>query len=658
MAKDDDIISEAKEAYRLGIDAERDNRETYVEDYRFSRLDEHWPDDVKKARVRDGRPCLSIPKLPAFIRQVVNDSRQNRPRIKVKPVDSEADPKTAQVLSGLILNIENASNADAAYDTAIECAVSGGFGYFRIDVEYPDNYGFDKELRINRIANPLTVVGDPYSQAVDSCDWNSAFVTTLLTKDEFERKYKGAAQSSWFEADYSSVNQPWRDGDEILTAEWWKRDEVEETLYKLSDQRVLKEKILLEQADILESTGITVIGSRKSKGYKVKQYLLTGAEVIDTVDWAGCYIPIIPVYGEELNIEGKRIFRSMIANAKDAQRRLNYWVSAATEIVALAPKTPYIGEEKAFTSEPQKWATVNTHSHAYLTVPKGVPIPQRQPLDGGQAVGAISQALAAADDIKAILGMYDASLGQRSNETSGKAIMARQREGDVSQFHFSDNLARSQKHAGTVLVDLIPAVYTHDTIVRVIGQDGRAATAKVGPRPPEMGKPQYAPLDDGVPEGTEHIFDFGVGRYDVTVDTGPSFTTRREETSQQMIELIRAVPDAARVIGDKLVKNLDWPEAEEISERLKKMMPQQAGDGMPPEMQQMIQKGQQMLQEQGKQIETLTRETAVLKAEKQLTDKQHKIDLSEKDLIIQEMRALDKIGNAANQMMNGQPATQ
>lgn len=608
MAKDSDILQDAKEAYQLGIDAENDNRQTYIDDYRFARLDEHWPEDVLKQRQRDGKPSLTIPRLPAFIRQIVNDSRQNRPRIRVKPVDSFADPKTALVLDGLILNIEQASNAAVAYDTAIDCAVSGGFGYFRIDVEYANDAAFDKELRINRITNPLSVVGDPYSQAADSSDWNSAFVTSLLTKADFGRKYKGAANSSWFDTEYMGMDQAWMQGDEIMIAEWWQREEVEKTLIKLSDGRTMFEDVFIKQMDMLMSYDIMPTGeTRKTKGYKVKQHLVTGAEVLETIEWAGCYIPIVPVYGEELNIEGKRIFRSLIASAKDAQRRYNYWVSAATEIVALAPKTPYIGTQRAFELEPEKWQTVNSITHPYIAVPTGEQPPQRQPLDGGQAIGAMSQALAASDDIKATLGMYDASLGAKSNETSGRAIMARQREGDTSTFHFIDNLARAQRHAGVILVDLIPAVYTPGMMVRILGQDGKAAVAQVQNRPPGENPPQFAPLEENIPKGVQLAYDFGTGRYDVTVDTGPNFNTQREESAEMMTELIRAVPAAAPFIGDKLVKLMNIPEAEEISERLKALVPQQAQGGLPPQVQQMIEQGQQMigeLQQKVQQLET------------------------------------------------------
>jgi hypothetical protein len=630
-SKDDAILSEAKEAYRLGIDAERDNRDTYVEDYRFSRLNEQWPDDILKKRQKEGRPTLTIPRLASFIRQVTNDARQNRPRIVIKPVDGFADPKTAQVMGGVVKNIEYRSSADIAYDTAVDCAVSGGFGYFRINVDYGDSMAMEKELRIERISNPLSVVGDPYSEAADSSDWNSAFITTLLSKDEFSKRYKDAAPSTWFETDYRGLEQPWQEGDEIMLAEWWTREEVSKTLLRLSDGRVVYEDIFKEKAEMFKAMGVTVQADRKTKGYKVTQRLLTGAEVIETVEWAGCYIPIVPVYGEELNIEGKRYFKSLIASAKDAQRRLNYWVSAATELVALAPRVPFIGEEGAFDVDP-RWESANTTSHSYLMYKKGSQPPARQPLDGGQAIGAMSEAMAATDDIKAIIGMYDASLGQKSNETSGKAIMARQREGDTATFHFIDNLSRAIQHAGRIIVDLIPSVYQAGQIVRIMGVDGREATAQLGNRQPGEAPPPISPLD---PEdlqqehnGIDPIYDFGLGRYDVAVDTGPSFTTQREETAAQLTELIRSAPDIFPVVGDLLVKNMNLAESEEIARRLKSMMPQPAQGGPSPEMEQ----AQMAMEEMQGQMQQLASENEQLKQRAEIDNRKMDVDAKKAEI--------------------------
>jgi hypothetical protein len=298
---------------------------------------------------------------------------------------------------------------------------------------------------------------------------------------------------------------------------------------------------------------------------------MSGAEVLETVDWAGKFIPIVPVYGDELLVDGRRRLRSLVRDAKDPQRMFNYWRTTSTELVALAPKAPFIGRKGAFDTDSAKWATANVQSHAYIEYDGPEP-PIRQPFAGPPA-GAISEALNAADDIKSAIGLYDASLGARSNETSGRAILARQREGDVSTFHYVDNLSRAIRHAGRILLDLIPKVYGTARVIRVLGADGKASS--VGVAPGGQG---------GQLKGVEAIYDLTAGKYDLTVRSGPSFTSRREEAANQMIELIRAYPAAAPALGDLLARNLDWPGAEEVAGRLAALLPPQVR-GAPPELQ-------------------------------------------------------------------------
>jgi len=643
MSKDEDTLKEAREAFDLAYDAEADNRNEALDDLRFARLGEQWPEAIAKKRNMEERPMLTINRLPSFIRQVVNDARQNKPQMVVKPMDSGADPETAKVLGGLLKAIEVASNADIAYDTALDFAVTGGFGYWRIDVEYEHNDAFEKGLRIKRIANPFTVYGDPHSFEADSSDWNSAFVTSQIAIDEFERQYKSAEKVDWDGLGYEDIQAPWRVDEEIMLAEWWAREEIDREIYKLSDGRVMDARAWEQARDLLEPAGIGPVQQRTSKGYKITHRLMTGAEILRETEWPGQYIPIVPVYGEELNIEGKRYFRSLIRDAKDAQRMFNYWRTTATELVALAPRVPFIGEEGAFEGDDRdKWNTANTENHAYLSYPKGSQMPQRQPIDSGPAAGALSEAMAASDDLKSIMGLFDASLGAKSNETSGKAILARQREGDVSSFHFIDNLNRGIRHSGKILVDLIPMVYTGERIIRVISPEGEEAAAKIGE--PVEGADQQPPDMQGV----DRIYNLGAGKYDVTVDSGPSFTTRREEAAEGMMMLTQANPDVFPLIGDLLVKNLDWPGAEEIGERLKAMLPPQAlpqGEGaLPPEaqmamdqLQQQSDQSMQAAQETGMKAQQLESENAQLKAEQQIAKRMADLEKRELQLKNQEL---------------------
>jgi len=615
MAADDDLLRDGKDLFREAEDAEADNRQTAEDDIRFARNSEQWPEEILNQRKLEGRPALTINKLPAFVRQVVNDARQNKPSIKVHPADSGADPDTAEVVNGLIRNIEYTSNADVAYDTAVECAVSGGFGYIRVGLDYAYHDSFDMDLQIKRVANPFSVYGDPNSREADSSDWMNAYVVDRLSKAEFGSKYGEDSKSYQSWDDIGAWGEgPWRQDNDILVAEWWARREEEVKIYLTATGMVLSDKQVKEDEDIqlgLQAGLIQITRERLAKAYRVKQHIMTGAEIIESNEWAGCYIPIIPVYGDEFDIKGKRVFRSLIHPAIDAQRMFNYWRTTSTELVALAPRVPYIGPEGAFDVDQDKWNTANTQSHAYLEYSKNaVAPPQRQPLDSGVAAGALQEALNAADDMKAIMGIYDASLGARSNETSGRAIMARQREGDVSTFHFIDNMSRAIRHTGRILIDLIPHVYSGERIVRIMGEDGSPETRQLGKQYPKVDPKSGQPMVDGQGQAIMALHDLSAGKYDLTVTTGPSFTTRREEAAFQMTEMIRALPASAPILGKHLAKNLDWPGADEIAEELEEMS---GGAQIPPEVQQMIEQGKE-------EIARLTEENQQLKQDHSLDE--------------------------------------
>jgi len=575
---DKDILVDAKEAFRMAQEAESENRDCWQDDVRFARLGEQWPEQVRRQREVEGRPCLTFNRMPVFMRQVVNDSRQNKPSLKVHPVGDKADKQTAEILQGLIRNIEVSSDADVAYDTAIEHAVAGGFGYLRVNVDYTADDAFDRDIRIERITNPLSVYGDPYSISADSSDWNTAFVTEQYSEDEFERRWKGADKSSWDTDDESDNIDDWFGDDMVRVAEYWTRDEAQSEILLLNNGEVIAAEDWTRQVDFFTGLGLQVVKTRQVKRHKVTQRIITGAEVLEENAWSGRYIPLIPVYGDEINIDGRRYFHSLIRHARSAQESYNYWRTSAVEKVALDTKSPWIGQKGAFKSDAEKWATSNIRNHAFLEYDGPNP-PFRSP-PGGVPASDVQMALQASDDLKSIIGIYDASLGAKSNETSGRAIIARQREGDVSTFHFIDNLSRALRHTGRILVDLIPHVYDQPRIVRILAEDGAVT---------------QVPINQQIP-GVERIYDLTTGKYDVTITTGPSYTTRREEAAVQMTEMVRAYPQLAQVAGDLLVKNLDWPGADELAKRLEAMIPQVKGaDPKQQEMQaQMMAMSQQM----------------------------------------------------------------
>lgn len=650
---DKDLLKDALEAFKVAQEAEEDNRKAGLDDIRFSRMAEQWPEDIKAQREQEGRPCLTINRLPAFIRQVVNDSRQNTPSIKVHPSDSQSDPETAEIINGLIRNIEYTSNADVAYDNALESAVTCGIGYWRVDLDYAFDDSFDKDIVIKPVDNVFSVYGDPYSTSYDSADWNTAFVVDTLTKAQFKAKYKGA-DNQGLEVGYKDLPTPWGGDDGVQIAEYWYRKEIEKEILLLSDMTVMDAEVYVKNKEVFDALGITVVNQRMTKSKKVHQCIMSGAEILEKNTWAGRYIPIVPVYGDVINVEGVRHLKGLVRDAKDPQRMFNYWRTTSTELVALSPKAPFIGPKGSFNTDADKWATANVKTHAYIEYDGGMP-PQRQGFDGPPA-GAIQEALNAADDMKSIIGIYDAGLGARSNETSGRAILARQKESDTSTFHFIDNLNRAIRHTGRIMIDLIPHVYTGPRVVRIMGGDDKKTPENV-----KVNEPMEQE------NGEVKIYDLTAGKYDLTVESGPSYNTKREEAANQMVELLRAFPQAAPFIGDLLAKNLDWPGAEEISERLKKMLPPQLqeNEGANPEVQAMqMQMGQMMeamkamqqenqaLQNEAKikeqelmikakeaQIKEYQAETDRIEAQTNLVTKQHEALNKDKEIAMQQQQA-------------------
>lgn len=607
--KPDDLIALAQEQFKQSEDGSDYNREWYEEDITFGRLGEQWPEEIEQQRIDEDRPVLTINKIPAFIRQVVNDARQNKPGIEVSPVDNGADDDTANVIQGIVKQIERRSNADVAYDTALDNAVSGGMGFFRLSIDYIHPLSFEKEISIDRIPNALQVHYDTNSTEFDASDWDFGFISEFYSEDEFEKAYPGAAPID-FEGDPNDHSQLWLNNGGVRVAEWWSKEKDNTNLLLLSDGNTILEDLLMDDQDlqaVIVANGIEIVGERETTINRVVRRLISGAEVLEEDDWPGQNIPICPVWGEEVIADGRRRFLSMIRFARDPQMMFNYWRSATTELVALAPKAPWIGPE-GFVPEGQedKWETANSRSYSYLEFDPNAGEPKRQHFAGIPA-GALQEALNSSDDMKAIIGIYDASLGARSNETSGRAIMARQREGDVSNFHFIDNLSRAIRYGGRCIVECIPHVYKAREVLRILGDDEKESVVRL-----TTGK-------DTKDEQGNKLYNLSTGIYDVSVKAGPSMTTQREETREVLIEIMRNVPNAAPYLGDVLMTLFEFPGANKLAERLKFLLPpeiqkaeaQEEVEGMTPEIkgafarmssaleqaQQIIQAGQQKMQQ-------------------------------------------------------------
>ncbi len=581
------FIGEARERWHLASEEENENRKLALEDLQF-RAGDQWDPNIKSDRDNDKRPCLTINQLPQFIRQVTNEQRQNRAAIQVNPTGDGATVETAQVFQGMIRHIEFDSSGDVAYDTAGQSAVTSGLGYFRIITEYVDDKSFDQEIKFKRVRNPFTVYMDPSSQEPDGSDMDWCFIATDYFKDSYKRAFPASKLAGM--EDWESIGDQlpdWTSKDGCRVVEYFYKDYTKKTLFITKDGQIG----YLE--DLPEDHGLTDDHIKMKRAVSIPQVKwckMNGLEILDETDWLGKWIPIIPVLGDELDINGKRVLEGIVRHAKDPARMYNYWVSAETEMIALAPKAPFIGAAGQFEGFEDKWQQANKRNMAFLEYnPKSVagnllPPPQRNQYE--PPIQAINHArMASRDDLKATTGIYASGLGEQGNEQTGRAILARQHQGQVSNFHYIDNMTRAIRHAGRILVDLIPKVYDTERVVRIIAPDGDQKLIKINGAPPPMqgpgGQPGAPPPPSPPPTSNptdpktrvERIYALGVGKYDVTVSSGPSYQTKRQEALASLLQLTQNYPKLMDVAGDIVVGNMDWEGALEISKRLQKTLP-------------------------------------------------------------------------------------
>ena len=520
--KHDDLLRTARERMSLAADADRENREMALSDLRMIAGLDHWDPKVEEQRKNDNRPCLTINRLPQFVRQVTGDLRAMNPAINVMAGDNAASAEVAEVYEGLIRHIQYRCDASSVYERAGIDAASCGMGYFRVLTDYVDSDSFDQEILIKSIPNPFSVYFDPDASLPTREDARWCFITEPMSKKDFEKAYPGKKIDP-VETDSADAMEHWRDSDDVVVAEYFWLEAYEVAISQLPDGRVVEGKF--EGAP-----------SRTATRNRVMWAKISGAEVLEgPVEWSGKYIPIIAVMGEELHV-GDRVFRSsVIRHAKDPQRLYNYWRSAQTELVALQPKAPFLVTADQIKGLEKFWAGANTENRPYLpfNVDNKAPglVPQRQ--NPPMPSAGMMQEIGIADgDMKATTGIYDSSLGERSNEASGVAIRQRQMESDVSTSVYSDHVGKAVERCGRIIVDLIPRVYDTTRQVRILGKDDAQQLV-------EVNRPMLGP------EGPTIRNDLRSGRYDVRVSVGPNYATKRQETVQSLMEFVKAFPARA-----------------------------------------------------------------------------------------------------------------
>jgi hypothetical protein len=569
------LLELALERYRDAMTIEQSETALALRDLQFAQNEDNcqWDDAIKKQRLGDHppRPCLTINKIPEKIDQVEGEFRQLKPSFKLRPVDSVSDPKTADILSGIMRHIEYNSNARTAYNTSYNSKLHCGRGAWRIDIVDADDDPFVKDIKISRVPNALAIVVDPDAKEMDKSDAGWQFVIEEMSVAKFKATNPDCDLSGWDTK--NSIYQGWVSDKTIRVAEYWYKENGKETFCRVRRNINGVESVITVPERALQGTDV-IMESKEVERPKVKWCKMVCTEVIDGPhDWPSKYIPIVHDIGKEIFIGSQSKKRGMVRHAIVPQQMYNYWSSAQTEQIALQPKAPYTVTSRMIEKFKNIWDMANIKNFFYLPYepdPQAPTLSPRREPPPQMSVAMASELNRMSHDIMSAMGIYQASLGDAGNEKSGTAIFARQRQGSMGTYVFVDNFGIAYVHSQKIIIDLIPYIYDTERIVRIIGPDEKYQTVPINARP---SSPIMQGFSDHKPGPTGYINDVTVGKYDVMGSIGPSYNSQREELGSILGEIIKSMPPA---IGGALLKpfvrTIDMPNSDQIVEEIQTAM--------------------------------------------------------------------------------------
>lgn len=643
--RDEDIVSEAKTRYERCEGWEADCRKRFIDDMKFANADPEngwqWETTLKQNRVDRKKPCLTINKARQHNLQIINDAKQNKPGVNIRPVGDGATYDAAQVFEGIVRHIEYQSNAEQAYDSATMFQVEGGFSYWRVVTDYVSDDSFDQEIYIRRIADPLSVYLDPDIAEIDGSDARFGFIYEDMPKEDFEKLYP-EFKDEVGQSPLGGNPDMWATEDTVRVAEYYRKRNKKDKLvtFLLPAPYMDAGKQIISRLSELDENLRPIYESVKDDPTtqvrdiltdEIEWFKIAGNSIIDRRIWLGKYVPIVRVIGEETIIEGKLDRKGHTRALKDAQRMMNYWASEATAQVALQTKTPYKAPAEAIEGLETYWGKANLDENAVLPYNQyteegqqlNAPVREQPPVMASAFVDGMR---IAENWMMAASGQYQSQFGENENATSGKAINERQRQGDNATYHFIDNLAIAIRFTGKILIDLIPKVYDTERVIRILAKDGTESHIQIAP-----GAPQAYQGQQQEDQSVAAIFNPNVGRYEVESDIGPGYATRRQEAFNAMSQIAAQNPEFMKVAGDLLWKSADFPLSDELAERWQRIIPPAVMGNAPDQQTQTLQGQLQQAHD------------AIAHLQQQLTDKDKDINIKAFD---SETKRLTAIGNA------------
>lgn len=587
-----------------------------------------WDAAARAERKANNRPCVTINKIASFVHQQTNAMRANKMTLNAIPVGND-DVAEAEIQDALLEYILKSSKADVATDWAGGRAIMGGFGFYRVTTEYESELSFNQDIKVKRIENPQSTYLSPEIKCPYGSDATEAITGEWMSKAEFKRQYPDHDAVS---ADDMNEVMDWQSEDTVFVAEYYRIEYVQDTLYQLADGQTLL------KSDIDEYEGdpdLEITNERKTQTKTIMWYKCSRDAMLEKTEIKADFIPIVLVVGDEQWVENKRYWKSLISNAKDPQIIYNYARTLQLEQLQKAGNRPWVADGKSIEGYESHWEDLSNPNLQYIPYNSvdGDGHPLAPPFMASVYQGSpdlMREAMTASDEIKGTTNINDATLGNQGNETSGRAIMARQRQSDQGNFHFLDNFKRAYEHLGRILLSMIPNYYDTQRVLRITQDDVVYKTLLINTPPDSQIAQKFEKELKDAQVGINGLFnDVTVGKYDIRIAAGADYNTQREEAREVLIELGRAYPQLMEVAGDLIIRAFDFPDADKISERLKMLLPPQLQEGdegaeLPPEIQQQMMQMQQQMQQMEQALQQATaeladkssdREIEVLKAE-------------------------------------------
>lgn len=631
-------VQEAVEFLRHSEDAEAQNRQTALTALKFRHGEQWEPSAVASRGI--ARPQITINETNVYLKKICNMQRQQRPRGKASPVGDGADKKIAKIATGLGRHFEVASDADNAYDTAFDFAATIGWGYWRLRPDYIAPDSLDQTILLESIDNPFTVYFDPASSLPDGSDQRKALIAPMMRKSAFKKEYPGALLSGFSDRGTGDSESYWTDAGEdgmIRVAEYFHIERTPSKLFKLSDGATFYERDL-PPVNMMREAGLEIIGRRESYIEKVKWQKQTAFEVLEERDFPGHWIPLIPVFWTRVMIDGKRICYGMVKDAMDPARLNNFWKTAITEWLASMPKAKWLLADGQDEGHELEFKNANVSNASLLrykpTSVDGTPVPPPTRIEPAPPPsGMIEATMMASQDLSRVMGIFDPAVRGGAQHKSDKTLNAEQGQSENTNFDGYDNLTRSIKHSWRIMLSWYPKILDTQQVRRIIGEDGREQMVTLNEKQPQVDQNGQPMLDDDGQAIVKILNDMTVGDYDVVMETGPGYDTKRAEGVDAMMQLLDTPlgEKVAMTSDDLVVRNMDFPGADMIADRMAAANPLANIDeqsDIPPAVQMKLQAAQQQIQQltqtvQGLQTEIKLKSGIVQMQEQSETQREH-----------------------------------